>query len=191
MKILIALLLIVPMVCTAHNNTRQNKKVGYERLVPNENYTPFDIVLINKERESYVATPNTSYTGEQSAREETVDRYYSNLFLRAPTASEKGFALFILWAYGCDANGLGTLVQYLTGQLEFKNSLPPKYQVWPRAQQLVSRMYYAALNRAPDAGGYAFYTTALATSQLSEADFIAQIVGSLEFETHAGEWCQM
>lgn len=191
MKILIALLLIVPMVCTAHNNTRQNKKVGYERLAPNENYTPFDIVLINKERESYVATPNTSYTGEQSAREETVNRYYSNLFLRAPTAIEQQFGMYILWAYDCGANGLGTLFQYLTTQLEFKNSLPPKYQVWPRAQDLVSRMYYAALNRAPDAGGYAFYTTALATSQLSETNFIAQIVGSQEFESHAGEWCQL
>lgn len=141
--------------------------------------------------ETDIEMVQTFYPLNRPEREITIIRYYLHLLRRMPDASGYQFYLDSLNTYGCDANVLGSIVQHFAATNEFKNSLPNQTQTSQlRSMEVVYRLFYGALDRWPEWPAQIFYGAAIANLELSDKEFVSQVVGSQEFASHAAEWCQ-
>ncbi len=155
---------------------------NYSGLPQNLDFQVLDPVLMPL---GHISTKYLSLT-----QEETVNRYYLKMLDRYSTDNEHAEFAYRMHFSGCTTNLLGSQVLAIFYEQEFKNILPSaSTDAYSRAGQLVRRIYKAALARKADRDGFRFYRDKLYREQMTEKDFVLQVVGSLEFKNGTAGWC--
>lgn len=158
------------------------RRPHYKGLLQNEDFQVLEFAVMPAD---HISTEYLSLT-----QEETINRYYLKMLDRYTTDDEHAqFAYYMHWE-DCTTNYLGYWVMRIFKDQEFKDILPSaSTDPYQRASQLVRRIYKAALARSPDSGGFRFYRDKIYSRQMTERNFVLQIVGSQEFKDGTPAWC--
>lgn len=122
-------------------------------------------------------------------QEATFTRYVDKMLDRDPTDADLAYFALYMYTDDCSVFTLGFMIWDIYTGWEFQEILPATSQPWSRAGKLVRRVYKAALARAPDTGGFTFYRNKLVNGEMTEDDFVFDIIASQEFDEGIAEWC--